>query len=460
LKKVKEMNSSLRLSSPYIKYCAWLADVGLLVIAAVSSSHFYLENWHVVLDFSSLYIQLIAAAAIILIFFEERIYRSWRVDNMWGVLGAISWVWLIVVLLLTLIIFFAKTTAHISRIWFSIWCCVCWFCFVIQRFMVYYVLHWLRRKGYNYKTLLLVGQGVISQRVIYAINSAAWSGIHVIGVVTPEELSDRLSSTGYAEPNEVWICLPISNEVVIHQVLSILRNSFSNIRLVPDISSFRLINHGVSYSLGMPMFDLSLSPVSGSLRILKAIEDLVLSMLILAFVSPLMIFIAVGIKMTSNGPVLFKQKRLGWNGAEINVYKFRTMRNGYDNDASIKQAQRNDDRVTRIGRFLRRTSLDELPQFFNVLQGRMSIVGPRPHALAHNEQFKELVPRYMLRHKVKPGITGWAQIHGYRGETDTLEKMESRVEYDLYYIENMSIWLDLRIIVMTIFKGFVHENAY
>ena len=173
-----------------------------------------------------------------------------------------------------------------------------------------------------------------------------------------------------------------------------------------------------------------------------------------------MLWIALAIKFTSDGPVLFKQKRLGWNGAEILVYKFRSMYVDHESGQYVKQAQRGDERVTSFGRFLRRTSLDELPQFINVLQGRMSIVGPRPHAIAHNEKFKELVPRYMLRHRVKPGITGWAQIHGYRGETDTLEKMESRVEYDLFYIENMSLWLDLRIIVMTIFKGFVHKNAY
>lgn len=211
---------------------------------------------------------------------------------------------------------------------------------------------------------------------------------------------------------------------------------------------------------GMPMFDLSMSPVTGILRITKFLEDIILSSIILLLISPAMMLISLAIKITSKGPVLFKQKRLGWNGSEIIVYKFRTMYVDNKSSDSFQQVKWNDERVTSLGRLLRRTSLDELPQFMNVLQGRMSIVGPRPHAISHNEQFKELVPRYMLRHRVKPGITGWAQIHGYRGETDTLEKMESRVEYDLFYIEHMSIWLDLRIIVMTIFKGFFHKNAY
>ena len=158
--------------------------------------------------------------------------------------------------------------------------------------------------------------------------------------------------------------------------------------------------------------------------------------------------------------MLFKQKRHGWDGKPITVYKFRTMKVHEEENGQVTQAKRNDPRVTRFGAFLRRTSLDELPQFFNVLQGRMSIVGPRPHALAHNEMYKEQVEAYMQRHRVKPGITGWAQINGWRGETDTLDKMEKRVEYDLYYIENWSLWFDLKIIFLTLFKGFVHKSAY
>ena len=238
-----------------------------------------------------------------------------------------------------------------------------------------------------------------------------------------------------------------------------LRFSYANIRLVPDWFSLKLLNHGVSEAVGIPMLDLSYSPVAGSVRLTKAIEDLVLGAIIFMLISPLLVFIAIAVKATSPGPVLFKQKRHGWNGEVINVYKFRSMF-VHENKGAVAQATRSDARVTPLGSFLRRSSLDELPQFFNVLQGRMSIVGPRPHAVEHNDYYKELVPRYMLRHKVKPGITGWAQINGFRGETDTLEKMEKRVEYDLYYIEHMSVWLDLKIIALTLFKGFRHQNAY
>ena len=200
--------------------------------------------------------------------------------------------------------------------------------------------------------------------------------------------------------------------------------------------------------------------MTGSNTLFKALEDYLLAALILVIVSPVMVAIAAAIKLTSPGPVFFKQRRHGWNGQPIWVYKFRSMAIHHESDFQVSQATRHDARVTPLGSFLRRTSLDELPQFINVLQGRMSVVGPRPHAVEHNEYYKELVPGYMLRHKVKPGVTGWAQVNGFRGETDTLEKMQKRVEYDLHYIENWSLWLDLKIVVQTLFKGFVHHNAY
>ncbi len=199
--------------------------------------------------------------------------------------------------------------------------------------------------------------------------------------------------------------------------------------------------------------------MKGGAALLKRIEDLVLGSLILLLISPVMALVALGVRLSSPGPVLFKQDRYGLGGKRIQVWKFRSMR-VMENDAVVTQATRDDPRVTPFGAFLRRTSLDELPQFFNVIQGSMSIVGPRPHAVAHNEQYRSLVDRYMLRHKVKPGITGLAQINGFRGETDTLDKMEMRVKFDLKYIQYWSLWLDLKIIFLTVFKGFVGASAY
>lgn len=258
----------------------------------------------------------------------------------------------------------------------------------------------------------------------------------------------------------MWICLPLEMGETVHGLFYVLRNNTEEIRLIPEFKDMRLLNHRISEVAGHYAIDLSVSPMSGMARVIKRLDDLVIGSIISLLVLPICLGIALAIKITSPGPVLFKQYRTGVNGKQFKVYKFRSMKIHDEENGQVTQATKGDSRITPIGAFLRRTSLDELPQFYNVLQGRMSIVGPRPHALAHNEYYKELVESYMRRHKVKPGITGWAQVNGLRGETDTLEKMEKRVEYDLWYIDNWSLWLDLRIIFLTIFKGFINKNAY
>lgn len=208
----------------------------------------------------------------------------------------------------------------------------------------------------------------------------------------------------------------------------------------------------------MYVMDISCSPITGVNQVVKRLEDVVLGGVISVLILPVCAVIAIAIRCTSPGPIIFKQYRTGMNGEPISVYKFRTMKVHTEPEATVTQARHGDPRVTRLGAFLRRTSLDELPQFFNVLKGDMSIVGPRPHALEHNEYYKELVQYYMKRHKVKPGITGWAQVNGYRGATDTLDKMQKRVEHDLWYINNWSPLLDLRIVFWTAFKGFLNHQ--
>lgn len=258
-----------------------------------------------------------------------------------------------------------------------------------------------------------------------------------------------------AEVDEVWLALPLSDEAAIQDALHALRHSTAAIRFAPDLFTLRLINHGVSDVLGMPMYDLSTSPMTGVNRLMKWLEDKVLSSLILLLISPLMILLALGVKLTSPGPVFYRQERVGLNNKPFYMLKFRSMpvdteKTGVQWGGSAAKA------TTRFGQFIRKTSLDELPQFLNVLKGDMSIVGPRPERPMFVEQFKEEIPDYMKKHLVKAGITGWAQVHGWRGDTD----LKTRIEYDLYYIENWSLWLDLKIIVMTVFKGFVNKNAY
>ena len=455
----------LRLSSPGLSYVAWALDIGILSVLAwlVFNLHPESPPGPQMLSFQTLplgYATVLASASLGLGLFSDSLYRSWRVNDLSSMLKSVATVWGSVIVLLMLGLFITKTSADISRVWFTVWALSCWVALSLQRLAAYRFLRWLRQRGYNFKTVLLVGFGPVGDQVVKAIQESAWSGLRIQAHIQPEQLHTYTQLPEAQQPDEIWLCLPLSDEAGIRTSLEALRHSVANIRLVPDWFSIKLINHGISEALGIPMLDLSASPVTGATRIIKAIEDRVLAFIILILISPLMLAIAIAVKATSPGPVYFRQKRNGWNGSVIKVYKFRSMYMHQEDDGQVTQATQGDPRITPLGRFLRRTSLDELPQFINVLQGRMSIVGPRPHAVAHNDYYKQHLPRYMLRHKVKPGITGWAQVHGLRGETDTLEKMEKRVEYDLYYIEHMSLWLDLKIMVMTVFKGFAHRNAY
>jgi len=245
----------------------------------------------------------------------------------------------------------------------------------------------------------------------------------------------------------------------ILQVLDELKDTTASIFFVPDMFVTDLIKGRTGSVCGMPVISVCETPFTGSNGLVKRLSDIVLSVVILLLISPLLLVVAAAVKLSSPGPVIFRQRRYGLDGKQILVYKFRSMTVTEDG-SSVQQATKNDNRITPLGAFLRKTSIDELPQFINVLQGRMSIVGPRPHAVAHNEMYRKLIKGYMVRHKVKPGITGWAQVNGYRGETDTLDKMEGRIEYDLDYLRNWSLWLDLYIIAKTIRLVFKDHQAY
>jgi len=257
----------------------------------------------------------------------------------------------------------------------------------------------------------------------------------------------------------IYITLPMRAETRIKDLVDKLADTTVSVYLVPDFFMFSLMNTSLGQVGNLPIVSIHETPFYGVDGWIKRVEDIVLSLAILALIAVPMLLIALAVRLTSKGSAIFKQRRYGLQGQEIMVYKFRSMTVCEDGDR-VCQATKEDDRITPLGRFLRRTSLDELPQFINVLQGRMSIVGPRPHAVAHNEMYRKLINGYMLRHKVKPGITGWAQVNGLRGETETVDKMKARIEYDLDYIRNWSIWLDLKIVFMTVLKGFTGKNAY
>lgn len=280
---------------------------------------------------------------------------------------------------------------------------------------------------------------------------------------SPGDVLGRLPDLcGYIKQKRIeliYIALPMVQESRIIKLLDDLRDTTASVYFVPDIFVFDLIQARVAQVNGIPVLAVCETPFHGLRGVLKRMSDLVLGSLILLAAAPVMLLIALAVKVSSPGPVLFKQRRYGLGGEEIVVYKFRSMSVCEDGD-HVPQARRSDPRVTRLGAFLRRTSLDELPQFINVLQGRMSIVGPRPHAVAHNEAYRRLIKGYMVRHKVKPGVTGWAQVNGLRGETDSLDKMRSRIEYDLDYLRQWSLWLDLKIIWKTLLVVIRDRNAY
>lgn len=259
--------------------------------------------------------------------------------------------------------------------------------------------------------------------------------------------------------DKVYIALPMIQHKRFIELLDDLKDTTASIYFVPDIFMYDLIQSRVDYIKGIPTLAVCETPFNGINGLIKRISDLLIASAILMLIAPILLLISIGVALTSRGPVIFTQRRYGLDGQEIRIYKFRTMTVCEDGDC-IPQAKIFDPRVTPLGKLLRKTSLDELPQFFNVLQGCMSVVGPRPHAVAHNEMYRKLIRGYMIRHKVKPGITGWAQVNGLRGETDTIRKMEDRINHDLDYLRNWSIALDLRIILKTIVMLFSGENAH
>ncbi|NMG76651.1 undecaprenyl-phosphate glucose phosphotransferase [Aromatoleum diolicum] len=271
---------------------------------------------------------------------------------------------------------------------------------------------------------------------------------------------DQLSAFVNANAiDHIYLALPMASQPRILKLLDDLKDTTVSIFFAPDIFLTDLIQGRVDHVGGMPVVAVCETPFTGFDGFVKRSSDIVLSILILTLISPVMLAIAAAVKLSSPGPVIFRQRRYGLDGKEIVVYKFRSMTT-CDDGKEVKQATRNDLRITRVGAMLRRTSLDELPQFINVLQGRMSIVGPRPHAVAHNETYRKLITGYMVRHKVKPGITGWAQVCGYRGETETIGKMEKRIEHDLEYLRTWSLSLDLWIIIKTVLMVLRDRNAY
>ncbi len=360
-----------------------------------------------------------------------------------------------------LLVVFLKVTQLYSRLWLGWWIILAIVVLFLSHVSYYRLIAALQARGRMQSKVLIIYSGEQGCATLKNMESAGYRICREVNLQSDtfayEGLAELVGSCGVTE---IWISMPFSDCSSIDNISYELRHSLVNIRFIPQFDDVKLLKHRISYLGSQYTIDLSYTPLDGFNRALKRLEDVVLATLIGISVIPVCLVIALAIRLTSKGPVLFKQKRHGMGGEKIHVYKFRSMEVHSEEQGVLSQAEIDDPRIPPLGLFLRRTSLDELPQFFNVLQGRMSIVGPRPHALVHNEYYKDLVQSYMWRHKVKPGITGWAQVNGYRGRTDTLEKMSQRVEHDLWYINNWSLWLDLKIIFKSCYKGFFHKNAY
>lgn len=404
------------------------------------------------------------------------LYRGFRGVPLFSEIARVWAAWALVAASLLILGFVFKETSSYSRVVVTSWLIGAPTIISIVRSCARLVLASMRSRGKNQRYVAIVGVTDIGIHLARRIHATPQLGMRLVGFFddrTPERLPELPGEVGrlvgtfdevvqQAKRGEiecVYVALPMRAESRVSELLRGLADTTASVYYVPDFYVFDLLHGRWTLLADVPLISIFETPFYGVDGVVKRIEDIVLGSLAVLVASPVMIVAAIAIKATSKGPIFFKQRRYGLNGEVIEVLKFRSMRVQEDG-AVVKQATKNDDRITPVGRFMRRTSVDELPQLFHVVTGTMSLVGPRPHAVAHNEEYRTRVKRYMLRHKVKPGLTGWAQVNGWRGETDTLEKMEKRIEHDLEYIRRWGLLFDLWIIFLTVFGRKVRQNAY
>lgn len=381
------------------------------------------------------------------------VYRDWLDRSLIGILSLAIKAGLLATALGILLIMTKSLNPLFTLSFLTNWFGLFIVLLVGYRLLIIIMLVAYRRFFRIKRRVAIYGKNEIGKQLADLLQTSPLLNYHFCGFIDAENQINH-------DYGEVFICLPIKEEMHIKQVLNYYANSTMVVRFVPDLFSFDLMQASYTNLNGIPVFSVFDSPLkSVSARWLKRLFDLTVASLTLITIWPIMLLIAITITITTPGPIFFKQLRYGLDGKEINVFKFRTM-TVCENGDHIQQAQPNDSRITSVGKWLRKSSLDELPQFLNVIKGDMSLVGPRPHAKAHNELYRTLIPKYMQRHLVKPGITGWAQVNGWRGETEQLEKMQKRVEFDLHYIKNWSLALDIRILILTLFVVLNGKNAH
>lgn len=453
-------------------YLYRLLDAAIVIICGLAVTEFKFSD-EAMADPPQIHLFLIylCGLGVIALFPAFRLYVSWRGRRLTDLVVRSLAAWALVFALGILVSFLMHQSAAVSRLWAATWFGSVALALAGVRLAAYTVLGAARDRGLDRKRVLLVGFGALGHDLWRRVERYREAGYEVAGIyaeahenLPPQvrRLHELDALHGFVREHnvrEVWIVLPMEAGQELREVLYHLRNDLVDIRWIPDVMSIQLLGHRIGEFLGLPAIQLNSLPAAGVRGLAKEAFDRAFALCALVGLSPLMLTIACLVKLTSRGPVLFTQPRLGVDGKVFHVYKFRTM-TVHQEHGVVTQATRDDARITRIGGFLRRTSLDELPQFLNVLRGDMSVVGPRPHALEHNELYKDLVQRYMMRHRVKPGITGWAQVNGLRGQTDTLRKMSDRIEHDIYYIQHWTFRMDLIIIARTAVSGWTGRNVY
>ncbi|AJY27928.1 undecaprenyl-phosphate glucose phosphotransferase [Burkholderia thailandensis 34] len=454
-----------------------LLDVMLVAAGALLAQMLYDGGILDVSDEQRTVIALLCALTL-LVFPAIGVYDGAREQMSYRTLSRVLLGWLGVAAIAAAFMLLLQGDADVSLAWLGRTMLMSGAVLLLGKASIHGVLNGLRRTGAKPRAVAIVGSEVYGRAVLEQLRASPSHGYEVACV-----FDDSVSSADAAERrvggvpvvadlrelkrrvraraiNEIWLALPLSHERQIQRIVREFRHDFVNLRFLPDVRGITFFNRSVTQVVGMPAINLATSPLSVLQLWPKFIFDRLFALAVLIPLSPILAALALAVKFSSPGPVLFRQKRKGVDGREFEILKFRTMRVHAEEAGVVRQASRNDSRITKVGAFLRRTSLDELPQFFNVLFGQMSVVGPRPHAIEHDDIYKELVDGYMYRYRVRPGITGWAQVNGYRGETRKVEKMAARVKFDLFYMQNWTFWFDIKIILITLVKGFVGRNAF
>ena len=426
-------------------------------------------------DLFSTNYQILAILALLLsthLFKEVSLYRALKIFPVFVAFSSLLARWFVFISILGLLGYPTGLYNYFTERVLLSWIIFTPVLLLLSQFLAWVIIYHLLIATQLIRNAVIIGANQLGYELSKKITEDRFLHIHIAGffddreiqrsqlITEKQKLGELKDLVEYVKKNSIqiiYVCLPVIWNCRVKKLLDELRDTTASIYFVPDVFMFDLIQARLDRITGIPMVAICETPFYGFRKLIKRISDIMMALVILLLIWPVMLVIGIGVKLTSPGPMIFKQRRYGLEGEEIIVYKFRTMRVCEDG-TKITQATRNDDRITPFGRFIRRTSLDELPQFVNVLKGNMSIVGPRPHAVTHNELYRKLIHGYMIRHKVKPGITGWAQVNGLRGETDSLKKMSSRVDYDLDYLRNWSLTLDFWIILKTIFLVFSGDH--